>query len=308
MIRESIPYTTREAWLAERAKDITSTDVAALFGVSPYLTRWELWHRKVAGDVEPDDIGAVERVQWGKRLEYAIACGAAEERGFCFLPMDEYIRIPAERIGASFDFVITDGDDPARPIRRAILECKNVDSLAFRNGWAETEFGLEAPAHIELQVQHQMLVSGIHKCYIAALVGGNRLVILERDYDPAVGDAILRECAAFWTSGEPVPDFHRDADLIRRLSVSSVVGKTIEADDRIARLLAEYDEQRRIEAVARDEKEARQAEILTLIGDADKVLADGYRLSCGTVKAVEVKAHVRASRRGFTVTKLRGDS
>lgn len=285
LIRESIPFTTREAWLAERAKDITSTDVAALFGISPYLTRWELWHRKVAGDVEPEELDA-ERVRWGNRLESAIAAGAAEERGWSVRPLRDYIRLAGLRIGSSFDFVTTHGDDTYQPV--ALLECKNVDSLAFRDGWIETEYGLEAPAHIELQVQHQMLSSGIRKCYIAALVGGNRLVILERDYDPAVGDAILRECAAFWAGGEPSPDFKRDADLIRRLYSYSGPGPTVDADERMAQLMDEADQFKRMQSVAGDEYEARIAEIRTLIGDAGKVLSTKHSLSRWTVKETPV--------------------
>ena len=46
---ETIPYTTEAAWLAARTHDLTSTEIAALFGCSPYLTKFELWHRKHDG-------------------------------------------------------------------------------------------------------------------------------------------------------------------------------------------------------------------------------------------------------------------
>lgn len=296
-MNEIIPFTTREAWLAERAKDITSTDVAALFGISPYLTRFELWHRKVRCDIEPDDIGDVERVKWGTRLQRAIAEGAAEERGWSIRAADEYIRAPNDRIGASFDYFIGDSDGTTV----AILECKNVDGLAFRDGWVETDFGLEAPAHIELQVQHQMLVSGIPRTYIAALVGGNRLVILERDYDPLVGRRILDECATFWHGGEPEPDFRRDAELISRLYRTATEGNAIDADERMARLMAEFNEYSRVAAVAMDEAEARKAELLTLIGDASRVASPTHTLSRWEVPAKEI-SYTRKPYCGFRIT------
>lgn len=288
LTRETVPYTTREAWLAARSQDITSTDVAALFGVSPYLTRFELWHRKHGSpEASAPDIDDVERVRWGNRLQETIAAGAAEDRDWCWLTLD-YMRIPELRIGSSFDYVITDGDDPANPTYLALLECKNVDGLAFRDGWVETEFGLEAPAHIELQVQHQMLVSGIRRCYIAALVGGNRLVILERDYDEAVGQRIIEECAKFWADPCPAPDFRRDAELIAQLYRYSGAGPEVEADAYIARLMDEAHQFSRMAAVAKDEHEARLAEIRTLIGDAGKVRSEKHTLSRWTVKETPI--------------------
>ena len=100
LTREVIPYTTREAWLAERARDITSTDVAALFGVSPYLTRFELWHRKHGTpEAAPEELDDVERVRWGQRLQDAIARGAGEDRGWAIHPETDYVRIADLRIG-----------------------------------------------------------------------------------------------------------------------------------------------------------------------------------------------------------------
>lgn len=287
--REVIPYTTREAWLAERAQDITSTDVAALFGVSPYLTRFELWHRKHGTpEAAPADIDDVERVRWGQRLQDAIAKGAADDREWRYWPRNEYVRLEGLRIGSSFDYMasVLNKDDGLRDF--ALLECKNVDSLAFREGWEETEFGLEAPAHIELQVQHQLLVSGLRKAYIAALVGGNRLVILERDYDEQVGQRILEECATFWSRPCPEPDFRQDAELIRRLYAYRGDGPEVDADARMAQLMDEADQFNRMRSVAGDEYEARIAEIRTLIGDAGKVLSTKHSLSRWTVKETPV--------------------
>src|SRR5690606_13844867 len=70
---------------AFRASVVGSSEVAALFDASPYLTRFELWHRKkgniatpefdaVADDGTPDN----ERIWWGVRLEKAILDAACE--------------------------------------------------------------------------------------------------------------------------------------------------------------------------------------------------------------------------------------
>ena len=51
----------------------------------------------------------------------------------------------------------------------------------------ENDDGLiEAPLHIEFQVQHQLLVSGYQTAYIAVLVGGNTLKLIKRERNEKV--------------------------------------------------------------------------------------------------------------------------
>ena len=46
-------YHDREAWLAERRTGIGGSEVAALFGEHPYVSRLELYRRKV-GELEEE--------------------------------------------------------------------------------------------------------------------------------------------------------------------------------------------------------------------------------------------------------------
>ena len=58
----------REEWLEERNKGIGGSDVACIFGMSPYKTNVELWEEKV-GIREPEDISQKEYVQNGTDSE-----------------------------------------------------------------------------------------------------------------------------------------------------------------------------------------------------------------------------------------------
>ncbi len=49
-----------------RVQDITSSEISALFGLSPYKTAFELYHEKRAGEVMR--IEENTRMKWGKRL------------------------------------------------------------------------------------------------------------------------------------------------------------------------------------------------------------------------------------------------
>ena len=315
MDRLVIATASKEEWLKLRADDLTSTDMAALFGLSPYMTPYELWHRKhnkTIGGFEES-----ERMKWGTRLQDSIAAGIAEDKGWKVKRYEQYIRIKDMRLGSSFDFMCegmsllevkkmvsvmtSDSVDPF------ILEIKNVDSLAFKQGWVEDEHGnLEAPLHIELQVQHQLLVSGLSKAFIGALVGGNRVVLIERKADPAVHESILAKAKEFWrtidANEEPKPDFKRDADFIKSLYQSAEPGTVMTATDRINQLAESYRFARGQEKQAKEEKESFKAEILTIIGDTETVKGEMFTISAGLTGPAHIEAYERAGFRNFKVT------
>jgi len=276
----TITPTNEADWLAMRKQDVTSTESAALFSMSPYLTHFELWHAKKSGQTRA--FVANERMKWGNRLEAAIAHGIAEEQGWTVEPMKDYMRLPELRAGASFDFRITSLGEPAH------LEIKNVDYLAFRDGWIEHDDGsIEAPEHIEMQVQHQMMVSGYSRAFIGAFIAGNRGVVIERHRDEQVIAAMRQRIADFWHSvdagQEPAAVMPGDAEAVIRLNQYAQPGKILDAstDDRIALLVMNYKRASQDEKDAQEDKETAKALLLEAIGDAEKVLLDGWTISAG---------------------------
>lgn len=293
MKREVIPFVTEHQWLSERDKDISSTLVAAVCGLDPQISRFALWHHKHRGAELP--FKENERTRAGKMLQAVIAQMAAEDLGREIEPMTEYMRLPELRLGSSFDNRTRDCE--------LIIECKNVDAYVFRTDWIEEEgFGTQASTKIEAQIQTQFLVSGIHRGFIAALVGGNRLVLLERNYDPVVGDAIMKKVAAFWAEkAEPEPWFPRDAAFVASLYGYSEPGKVVEADEETAALFREYAGYRATAKAADDNADTIKAQILMRIGDAEKVTHPEFTLSAKLVKAAHI-AYDRREYRGFKLT------
>lgn len=294
MRRETITPASEADWLGLRTRDLTSTDVAALFGLSPYKTAFELWHEKKAG--ERGAFTENDRMKWGRRLEATVAAGIAEDMGWSIRPMKEYMRLPDVRVGASFDFRICtnmldvrDDGELGDSAGDAHLEIKCVDSFAFRNGWTIDQGLIEAPPHIELQVQHQMLVSGLRRAYIGAMVGGNDIRIIERAADDAVHAGILAAAAKFWQSIDanepPPPVMPDDADAVIRMHQFAEPGKLLDAreDETIKRLVSEYHLLGQAKADAEEQQKVRKAELLERIGTAEKVLLDGFSVSAGLV-------------------------
>lgn len=307
---EKIIPENEEHWKGLRLQDITSTEVSALFGLSPYSTHFELWHRKNEGVIVPFEVNA--RMKWGTRLQNSIAAGIAEDHGWSIREMKEYVRDPELRMGSSFDFAVTElVQNVKRPFDsvvdphfietdKAILEIKNVDGLAFRNGWEVEGDHIEAPPHIELQVQHQLALTGLPIAYIGALIGGNEVKLLKREPDLLVIGKIKKAIANFWQSIKemrpPAPDFQRDAAFIAKLYSFAEPNKTVPATEQV-RLLAEtYKHFADMEKEAKAQKESAKAEILTIIGDAEKCRGENFTISAGVIGATSYEVNREAYR------------
>jgi len=281
--RETIEVTSEDQWLALRAHDITSTEISVLFGLSPYLGKLELWHRKKNNEVVK--LPPNERMKWGSRLESAIALGAAEENGWKAEPRKSYTRIPSLRIGSSFDFQV---QCPNRGV--GLLEVKNVDGGTFAKHWVEHATGdIEAPEHIELQLQHQLEVADLNWGAIVALVGGNTLKTLIRKREPDVAQRIRSEVAAFWSSIDadqpPKADFAKDAEfIIKSLRATSHDNLVLAAPPGLETKLEQYMSLQQHATIIDGQIDALKAEILMEIGPASKVVSKYGTLSCGNTK------------------------
>lgn len=318
LTREFITPRDEAHWLELRKSDLTSTMVPALFGCSPYSTAFQLWH-EIKHDL-PSSFEDNERMFWGRHLESGIARAVGIKEEIRVAPYKDYIRVPELRLGSSFDYVELVETDDLPPLEAegqppqkfltpsAIIEIKNVDGLQFKNGWKEDEDGnLEAPLHIEIQIQHQMLVSGINVCKLRALVGGNKVVQINRQANPEFQQMILAKCAAFWHSIdnnlEPSPNFAKDAEFIT--SLYKFVRPGLEVDGTTSERLLElaHDYKAAAEAIKQLEvnKQAAKAEMLTIIKDAHKVYGDGFSISAGEVKPTIIKEYERKGYRDFRI-------
>lgn len=280
---------SKDHWLKLRHQNVNSTEVSCLYGANPYQTEFELFHSKRSPDAL--SIEETEIMRWGSRLQDSIAYGVADDMKWSSIrPMKEYVYLSDTRLGSSFDFEVNGNE---------ILEIKNVSERAYAKGWSEDE----APPHIELQVQTQMLVSGHRKAYICALVGGNSVKIIERNFMPSVGESILKKVKHFWSrTDEPKIDFERDADFIKMLYQVSDPNKVINGDDTMLMLAQKYNALSSQISLAEQQKKAVQAQLLMLAGDAEKVKHEKFTLSLGQVKESFIAAHTRPARRNFRLT------
>jgi len=337
MIRQTITPDNEAHWLALRREDLTSTDIAALFGLSPRKTHFELWHEKKSGVCA--EFQDNERMECGREFEPVVAKIVARRMDWTIRPMKEYMRIEGLRVGSSFDFRIrapvpfvmcdaclfvskgnatacalcgghalsTDAAPCGDTEADAILEIKCVDFLQFRDGWTIDEGFIEAPAHIELQAQHQMLVSGLKRAYIGVMVGGNDIRVIERAVDPQVHAGILAAALDFWKSidenNPPPPVMPDDAEAVIGMYQFAEPGKLLVAQDdaELLALVREYLEFKSVSNNAAEQAKVRQAEILQRIGHHEKVIMPDFNVSAGMIGPATV-SYERAGYRNFRVT------
>lgn len=202
---------SEQHWHQLRAENVGASEVAALFGLSPYISRFTLWHQK-AGRIATPDFDS-ERIKWGTRLETAIAHGIAEDQLWKIRKVKRYLINPSVKgMGASLDFEIVGHRDGV-----GAFEIKNVDGSRWRADWliAGDDSTIEAPFHIELQLQHQMAVTGYQWGAIGLLIGGNEgHVLIRKRHEPTI-KKLQRAVAEFWSSIEAgdAPPFSEASDL-----------------------------------------------------------------------------------------------
>lgn len=318
---------TEKEWRELRHLHVSSTESSALFGLRPYSTAFEL----AVSKKEPlREFESNERMSWGLRLQEAIAKGISEDYGVKVRRVRGYAVNPNCNMGASFDYEIV-GIKDKEPIMTVsgvpivpdyednilqemyadlgpgILEIKNVDAYIFKQQWKTEDGQLEAPAHIEIQVQHQLhCIERAWGC-MGVLVGGNDAQLVLRERDQEVGNSIERKVSEFWAllgqNGMPPVKLPEDVEIIRRLYMGSTPGKILDLQDNTE--MKDWCKSYRDAMESRDMWESARksigARILMKIGDAEKVLVEGYGISANTVGECEIAAYTRAKYRNLTV-------
>lgn len=281
MKREIIKTDNEKQWLNLRKKDITSTMSSALFDLSPYMTALELYHAK--RDEYDPEFQENDRMAKGKRMEEYAAREICLEHGFESLRrMDEYIRIPELRIGSSFDFEIV---CPKRGL--GILEIKAVDYAQFKEKWEQDE----APAHIEVQVQHQLMTAGDQYNFVDVgafySVYDHHLLSFEpdREFHSGLRNAI----AKFWydveNGNKPEPDYYRDSDLIKSMyDINDDEYADYTKDEKISLLCKKYMRLKGEEKGIKKDIKATQAEIMETLGGKKGGFTQDHKISIIEVK------------------------
>jgi len=282
-----------------RGRHVGSSEAAALFNLSPHATRLELYLRK-RGELPAPDLSGNEAVRWGQYLEPAIGQGVAERMGWTVRKVHRYVTHPqVEGMGCSLDFEVVSNQRGA-----GILEVKTVDRFVFGN-WE----GGRPPIHYELQLQHQLACTGRLWGAIGVLVGGNELRVVPYERHAGAIQRIEREVPIFWREvmegRPPKASYESDLKTLCALYRHATRGSFLDLrrNDRAREIADAYAAACEAERAAKARRDAAKAELLELIGTAETVWIDGYRVLATTVPGSEI-SYVRQPYRTVRVTRF----
>ena len=217
--------TNRQEWLESRKSSVGSSEVAALFGVSPWTTRDKLWAIK-SGIVEADDLSKNEVVYWGKMHETAILNHAKHfQKGIELWPQSAIVKHKEhDCIHSTPDAVVW--DDNGEPI--AVVEAKFIPFN--RKEWKD-----EVPLHYSVQCQHHMEVLDVDKCAVSVLFNGYDYQEFWLERDRTFGAMLVEKCLEFIQfvrDGErpPVDDVHQSEIAVTSHIYRERSGSTVALD------------------------------------------------------------------------------
>ena len=214
----------RDQWLQVRKGGIGSSDAAAAVGLNPYKSQLELWMEKTGQDeqlpkVDPQDESSP--LYWGTLLEPIVAAHYTRRTGNKVRRVNAVLQHPSEPwMLANLDREVMGTPEVQ------ILECKT----AGINGARLWKDGV--PEYVQLQVMHQLAVTGAQAADVAVLIGGQDLQVHRIERDEALIANLMALERQFWghvQRCEPPPaDGSDSADVALRALYPRDSGQTLD--------------------------------------------------------------------------------
>lgn len=298
-----------QQWHSLRAENIGGSDIAALFGESPYSSKLKLWHQK-KGDLPADDLSSDENVMGGNFLEQGILDWANWKFGTNFTRPNIYMKHPGIK-GMACTPDALDGE--------VMAQVKKVNSMTFGKKWEiEGDIITNAPLHILLQVQHELACAGKNESHLIVLVGGMSVARMIVYRDDAVIAMIEKAVVDFWQSIEandpPAPDFTSDGQTIQALRQRMYISEDpqdMSGDNELSNAFHVHDEAKERMEEAEETKKAAAAQILYIIDNRKKVVCGPFRCTVvdngGTpdkIITADMVGRVEKGRRPFSYPKI----
>jgi putative phage-type endonuclease len=178
----------RSEWLEVRKRGIGSSDAAAAVGLSPYKSQLELWMEKTGRAPATNEHQGLEDPRfWGTLLEPYVALAYQQKTKRRVRKVNAVLQHPTYAfMRANIDREVVGCPDVQ------LLECKTAGEFGSRL-WKDG-----VPEYVQLQVQHQLAVTGKDVADVAVLLCGQKLEIhrIARDEEVIARLVVLE--SRFW--------------------------------------------------------------------------------------------------------------
>jgi len=274
---------TEQPYAQTHRSGFGASEAAAVVGMDPYCTTWELYHRKIGTVLDQGDTFHTRR---GKHLEpwivqeFQLATGIEVIRH----PVGVF-RAPDQRwMLATPDADLADN---------SLLECKSIGwRMADEIGEPGSD---QLPVPWILQAQQQMHVMGRELVRFGVMIEVERLVIFNIPRDDRLIDTLIAAEGDLWgriVSGKPpeVAEWSHHLEAVKRVYRNIQVGNAVELSDHSRDSWAELQSLKLARKKIEEREEQIKAQVYAEIGDANYGLLGGDRvIRRSIVKEAEVK-------------------
>lgn len=260
---DALVLNERDAWLEARRSGIGASESSAILGLSYMKSPYALWAEKLGLVANSPDS---EAALWGRKLEAVIADHYAETAGLKVTNPGAFTiqRHPRRSfMMATLDRVI----EPANGRGPGVLEVKTAGAKRIPD-WADG-----VPLYYQVQVQHQLAVTGYEYGVVAVLLAGQEFRAIEIERNPDFIDVLEDECEKFWglvasRTPPPVDDGMSTERVLKEVYAREQAGRTVrlpvEANEWAKRLVA----LRNLQARTRNDLRAVENALRAAIGEA----------------------------------------
>ncbi len=257
-----------DEWLAQRRRVVTSTDIPAILGISPWASEGDVARAK-RGEEEPPDAGTARRFRLGHALEEVVRAEDEIEHGTKLRRVHRFIT-RGDIAGTSLDY--------ERVGERTIVEIKTTGGRAFDDG---------LPEYVEAQVRWQMGVARYPRAHVAVLRSGSQLICYDVEHDEATFDGLKVIAADFWQRYLAGGPFAETRDSVRRAWPRDD-GTELDAEPPVVEAVDDLVTTRGTIAQLKEHEDALVAAIQTRMGPATAINGPGWRVTWKQAKDTEV--------------------
>jgi putative phage-type endonuclease len=198
--------------IQKRFSGIGGSDAAAIAGVSPWTTPYQVWESKVKKISSNEETPAM---RWGSLLEPVIAQEYSHVAGVELSRSGDFIQHPKHKFMIGY----LDGFDTKN---NAVIEIKTAGQP---RGWGEPGTD-EIPSQYLIQVAHYVAITGADYAEIAVLIGSRDFRIYRYNRNPDLEKTLIETESRFWeeyieTETPPPPLSYEDAIAMFPLSDSN---------------------------------------------------------------------------------------
>ena len=273
------------AWEEARAGlTITATEIAAVVGLSPWMSRFTLWHKKAGLETPPFEM--TPAIEWGNRLEDAVALKWEDEHpGQLAAPAGTWRHREREWQRATPDRLIYTAPRNVFEVPDRADALLEVKTSPFGDEWGPSGAEDGVPVWYRCQVIWQMDTLGLRRTEVAVLISGHdyREYVIEYDADEAqiLRDAAVRFLDDVRNGVRPPIDGATDTYQTIRIQPDGLEDRDVEIP---FGLVCRWDDAYEAHATTAAAITQVRGEVLDLIGNGKRAICEGRRIAYRTVR------------------------